>query len=102
MDELSNAFAFPESAEDSDLDIAAIFKADDTPTEPLPPIGEPEPQTETIETDAPAEEEISPVSPQETNPKENPTETAPAAASPALWPAIPGCPSGWKKSMMIF
>jgi len=44
MDELSKAFAFPESEEDPDLDIAAIFRADAAPAEPLPPVAEPEPE----------------------------------------------------------
>ena len=84
MDELSNAFAFPESAEDPDLDIAAIFKADDTPAEPLPLIGEPEPQADTNETDTPAAEEPSPAASQETDPTEAKTVTdSPEATQPA-------------------
>lgn len=77
MDELSKAFALPGSEEDADMDIAAIFGADDASAAPLPPIGETEP--------APASEDTGIANPQEpeataTEPPAQPEETSQPSA----------------------
>ena len=97
MDELSKTFALPGGEEETGLDIAAIFGADDAPADPLPPIeeAEPVPTASTAEGTASAtaqEPETTEPAPS-AQPKETPQPTAKSSKEKKKTSAAPAEPA---------